>query len=99
MFNVIEKNKRKKTNTYAYKKLSKMNQQIIEAVHQAQRTATGTITNIAKTYENIAEEKITAENLLQKLTEAEKAGLVEKEVINEQDEPVLGWKTQLSLRK
>jgi len=99
MFNVIEKNKRKKTNTYAYKKLSKMNQQIIEAVHQAQRTATGTITNIAKTYENIAEEKITAENLLQKLTEAEKAGLVEKEVINEQDEPVLGWKTQLSLRE
>jgi len=96
MFNFIEKNKRKKTNIYAYKKLSKINQQIIEAVHQAQRTATGKISNIAKTYENIAKEKITAENLLQKLTEAEKAGLVEKEVINEHDEPLLGWKTQLS---
>jgi len=99
MFNFIEKNKRKKTNIYAYKKLSKINQQMIEAVHQAQRTATGTISNIAKAYEKIAKEKITAENLLQKLTEAEKAGLVEKEVINKNDEPLLSWKTQLSLRK
>ena len=72
---------------------------MIDAVNQAQRTAIGTISNIVKAYENIAEEKITAENLLQKLTEAEKAGLVEKEVINEHDEPLLGWKTQLSLRK
>jgi len=99
VFYIKEDMRMKKINTYAYKKLSEMNQQIIEAVHQAQKTATGTINNVAKTYENITEEQITSEDLLQKLTAAEKAGLVRKGVVNEQDEPVLGWRTQLSLRK
>lgn len=99
VFNIIEKNRMKKANRNAYKKLSKTNQQIIEAVRETQKTTTPTTNNIAKTYENITEEQITPENLLQKLTQAEKAGLIKKEVLNKQDEPVLGWKTQLSLRK
>jgi hypothetical protein len=35
----------------------------------------------------------------EKLQQAQETGLIKKQIINLQDEPFLGWKTQLSLRK
>lgn len=96
VFDRLEKLKTKKTNTRVFQKLSKTNRQTIEAVYQTQKTkAATTMDNIAKTYQNMTNEETVADNLLQTLKETERAGLVRKILVNQQDEPLIEWRNNV----
>ena len=47
--------------------------------------------------ENIVGKTVNKEKLVQKLSEAEKIGLIKREIANRQDEPVQTWRTQCSV--
>jgi exosortase len=96
IFHNLEKRKERKQNTIAYQKLSKANKQIINAVHQTEKTTMPTLNNISKTYDNMAGETVDKENLMQKLSEIEKIGIIKKDMANRRDEPVRIWRTECS---
>jgi len=97
LYQALNQIKTKQTNLKAYKKLSKENQTIINATHQTKTTPT-TI-NITTTYQKQNNKPIPTIKLAEKLQQAQQTGLIKKQIINHQDEPILGWKTQLSLPK
>lgn len=94
----LRRRKERKTNRESYKKLSRVNQQIIDSVHQTEATMTPTLNNITKTYENLTKENAGKE-MLKKLTEIERAGIIRSDIANERDEPIRVWKTELIFPK
>jgi len=82
-------------NTKAYSKLSKIHQQIIDAVKKTGEKTTPTLKNIKTTYEETVGNKISNTNLKKKLTELEKIGFVKRAIANINDEPLLIWKAQI----
>ena len=97
LYQALSQIKTKQTNLKAYKKLSKENKTIIDATHKTKTIPTAQ--NIAATYEKLNNKPITTDKLAEKLQQAQETGLIKKQIINNQDEPILGWKTQLSLPK
>jgi len=73
----------------------KPNKAIIQATHQTKTTPTAQ--NITTTYQKQNNTPIPTSKLAEKLQQAQETGLIKKQIINRQDEPVLGWKTQLIL--
>jgi len=92
----FEKRKERKQNEIVYQKLSKANRQVIDAVHQTERKLPATLNTISITYENTIGKKVNKEKLLERLSEAEEMGLIEKKIVNRQDEPVQVWRTRCS---
>lgn len=88
--------KQRKTNTKAYQKLSKPNQQFIKIVSETEKTTKPTLSAIATTYKKLTGETIEKEKLLQELSETEKTGIIRRTITNIQDEPTLTWKTQIN---
>jgi exosortase len=81
--------RREKDKNYkVYQKLSKTTKQIIDAVSQTEKCKTPTMENIAKNRQDTP-----PKNILQKLLEIQKTGLVKSQVVNKQDEPIQIWKT------
>jgi exosortase/archaeosortase family protein len=91
----LEKRKERKRNTVAYQKLSKADKQIINATHETGKNMLPTLNNISKTYNKIARQTIDKEKLMQKLTGAEKIGIIKKDIGNRLDEPVQTWKPNI----
>jgi hypothetical protein len=87
--------RQKEANTKAYSKLSKIHQQIIDAVKKTGEKTTPTLKNIKTTYEETVGNKISNTNLKKKLTELEKIGFVKRAIANINDEPLLIWKAQI----
>jgi exosortase/archaeosortase family protein len=87
----IEARKRKKTSLIATEKLTKSSREIVKAVQKSKKLAT--LENIAATLQKSTKEKITAEQLEQRLQELEKAGIINSSVYNLNDEPTQMWKT------
>jgi len=92
----LEKRRERKQNTIAYQKFSKANKQTIDAVHQTEKTIMPTLNNISKTYDKVTGKTVGKEKLMQKLTEAEKIGIIKKDIANRRDEPVQIWRTECS---
>ena len=92
----IEMRKQRKTNTNAYQKLSASNKQIIDAIHETEKTTTPTLHNITITYQNTTQQYFDAEQLFQKLTEIENIGIIKNTLTNKQDEPIQTWKTHIN---
>ncbi len=92
----LDKRKEKKQNTIAYGKLSKTNKQIIDAVRQAEKQKPPTLNTILQAFANITGQTTSKEELIQRLSDAEKTGIVEKKIANIEDEPVQAWKTEIS---
>jgi len=92
----FEATKRRKANAKAYQKLSKPNKQIIDTVLETKKTATPTLGAVAVTYKDRTGEPIEEEKLLQRLAEAEKTGIIKRDLASIQDEPTQIWKTQIS---
>lgn len=93
----LQTRKQRKANANAYKKLSKENKAVIQALHQTKTVPTAQ--NIAATYEKLDHKPITTDELVEKLQQAQETGLIKKQIINAQDEPVLSWKTQMTIPK
>jgi exosortase len=94
-FQIFENHKNKKATLKLYKKLaSKEDKLIIKAASQASKRGKPTIEAIASQYHKLAEKTIKTEKLIEKLSQAEKAWLVKKEITNQEDRPILTWKIQ-----
>jgi len=93
VFEILQKIRAKRANKNTYGKLSIMDQQVISAVGGTPGTPTPD--NIAMTYQNLSDKEITTSDLIQKLTEAEKTGLVERSIFNDQDQPILVYRSNV----
>lgn len=92
----IEYAKRKKTGRIAYLKLSKQNQQFIETIKELEKKTKPTIDKIVKCYEKTMNQIIPENQLIQKLREMEKTGVLKKMVVNKDDQPELVWRTSFN---
>jgi len=93
-FQIFKVIKTKRTNFKAFQKLSKEDRAIVEAIYQTKKMPTPS--NIATTYEKLNHKSMPITELVGELQKAKDAGLVKQEILNAQDEPVVGWKTQLT---
>jgi exosortase len=78
-----------------YNKLAKQNQQIIQAVANAEKQGNPTFNGIASELGKITNTTVESSWLDEKLQEAENAGLIAKKVVNREDQPAVAWHTSL----
>jgi len=87
----------KKSLYHVYSKItSETDKQILKAASQ---TKIPTAEQIASTYHEISGKNMKLGELIEKLEQAEKAGLIKREVLNFEDNPLLVWRTAISIRK
>jgi exosortase len=91
--------KQRRANAVAYPKLSSQNKQIIESIAETRKTTKPTLGAIADTYKSRTGVQIEEKDLLQKLSETEKTGIIASTTANVQDEPTRVWKTKLAIKK
>lgn len=94
----LETKKQRKANTNVYQKLSKPNRQIISMLHETESQTIPTLNNIATTYKKTTGKPIDKKQLLRKLSEIEKTGIIKNSIANKKDEPLQVWKTQMTLK-
>jgi len=92
----VQKQKKKKSNRKIYEKLASEEKVILQVVHQASHRDKPTASTIASLYQEFTGKSIELGTLREKLIEAEKVGLVKREITNQQDEPILTWKSHVS---
>ena len=70
---------------------------ILKAAHQASQKGKSTGQAIASFHKKLSQEPIKFKTLLQKLKQAEEAGLIQREVASQEDNPILIWKINVNL--
>jgi hypothetical protein len=80
----------KTQNNKTYQKLSQTDKQIIDSINRKEKTKNLTFQDIAET-----QQETTEQELLYKLAQFNKAGLISEQTSNQQDEPIRTWKTEL----
>jgi exosortase len=96
LFYSAEKARDRKAKTNTYNKLSETDQGIIGAVLQQKGTLPSTLQNIAATYESATHTQVDQQALLEKLLQAEETGIVTRQIVSRQDEPLQVWKAHFS---
>lgn len=95
VFYFYDTTKQKRTNFQTYKKLSKPNQEIIDTILETQKTTIPTLNAILITYKNRTGNSIDKKDLLQRISEIEKTGLIKSEIVSNQDVPIQTWRTNI----
>ena len=99
IFYLFEIHRQKKANTNAYHKLSEVNKQTADIVKETEKKCLiPTLISILETYREKTGKTITKTQLLKRLTEVEKTGIVKRTFTNNNDEPIVIWKTQIQLK-
>ena len=94
---VFENKKQAKANTTAYQKLSRTHQQTVDVIKEMEtKKIPPTLSNIEATCKE--KTRVTKNQLLKRLTELERIGIIKRSIINVNDEPVLAWKTYLQTK-
>jgi hypothetical protein len=75
-------------------KLPMLNQLLIKAVANAQKQGNPTIEGIADELAKLTTTQTDRVWLKEKLMEAEGAGLIEKALVNREDQPLLAWRNR-----
>jgi exosortase len=91
----LQNRRERKSNIQLYNKLSEHDKLVIQAAHRASKKDEPTINAIASRYKILAGRNIEIEELIKKLDETEKVGLIKKDMTSYGDEPRLTWKTKL----
>ena len=94
---IIQQQIQKKTNKKAYQKLSEEDKKILQAVQKAQQNHNATTNQIAATYKQATGKNIELDILNEKLNNAKEIGLLKQTIANENDQPILKWKTNITL--
>jgi exosortase len=92
------KNQKKRIlNLKAYDKLtSEQEKLILQAVNQATSEETSPTGNtIAQTYQKLTGKTIDTQLLIEGISRADEAGFIKDDLANQDDEPILTWKTQI----
>jgi len=93
----VDLQEEKQFNLKMFNKLSIPEEKVmLQAVHQAQKGSQPTARAIAYSYQSLTGTSIETDKLVEKLKDAEEAGLVKRDIISEQDEPLLVWKCQIA---
>jgi len=93
---VMREEGERKSNLIFYNKLAlKEEKLILQATRQAAQKEKPTTNAIASHYQKLTGTPIELEPLIEKLNEAEKAGLIKKEIASKEDEPILTWKNKI----
>jgi hypothetical protein len=82
-----------------YGKLPSAEKLFLQSITQASKTETPEMSTIAASFHNLTGEDISLPSLAEKLSEAEKSGLVKKSVINREDVPAIVWIPQINFAK
>lgn len=90
VYYVAEARRTKKTNLIAARKLADSSREIVLAV---QKTRPATLENLAATIKTSTKEKISKEQLEQRLRELEKTGIIRSSVQSFNDVPMQTWRT------
>lgn len=94
---ILLKQKQKESNLQAYNKLRLKDEKLILlAVHQAAQKDKPVGNAIASAYHKLAGKTIKMDLLHSELEEAEEASFVKKDVVNQEDEPIIVWKSLIS---
>jgi len=95
-FQAIKRGVQKKSLYPLYSKItSKTDKQILQAASQ---TKVPTANQIALTYHKSSGKNMNLEKLIEKLEQAEKAGLIKREIMSFEDNPLLVWRTTIPIR-
>ncbi len=87
--------KQKRANKNAYKKLSKQNQQLIDAIQEVKLKTHATLSAISQTYQEITNKSMDGSQIFKRLEELQQTGIIINEIRSELDTPVSTWKTQM----
>jgi hypothetical protein len=82
-----------KENRLTYSKLSQRNKEFLDAVRRLERRSYLTFERIAAYFQNEIGEEIRTNELIEKLSEMEKIGLLKSSIMNKEDNPKKTWKT------
>jgi len=99
LFQAFSHIKTKQTNLKAYQKLPEKDKKILQAVKEANKNHKGTTQEIASTYKKLNGEKIKLDAFHETLGNLEEIGLTKQTITNENDQPILKWKTNIPLPK
>jgi exosortase/archaeosortase family protein len=87
----LETGKRRKASMVATGKLASPSREIVKAVQETKKPAT--LENVSATLRKTVAQRMTTEQLEQRLGELEKRGIIRSSVYSRNDEPVQTWKT------
>ena len=97
IYQTIKEWNERKSNLKVYSKLALEEELILQAVHQASKEDKSTGNAIASHYQRLTGKPIEVKILLEKLNQAEQAGLIKRDVASREDEPILVWKSRIPL--
>lgn len=99
-YQAIKNRGEKKSDLKLYNKLALQEEKLIlQAAHGASKKEKPTANVIASHYQKLTGKTIDLELLIAKLNEAEKVGLIKRDITSQEDEPILTWKSQISVPK
>jgi len=78
-----------------YRKLPTQNQLLIKAIDNIKDKQSITTQAITSEFQKISPEPVSETLVLERLSEAENAGLIKKVIVNREDKPFLIWKNQM----
>ena len=90
-FGAVDKFRDCKAKGRIYQKLSEEDRLIIDSVRKATENSEATLGNVAAIYRETASRGLDDEALRQRLIQAEKAGIVNKKIISQSDDPFQTW--------
>jgi hypothetical protein len=96
VFYSVGRRKQRKADAKLYQKLSELNRQTIDAVEETEKTMMPTLRAIAAVYELGTGEPIKDEEMLQRLSNVERTGIIERIVAKVKDEPYRVWRSAKS---
>jgi exosortase len=100
IYQTIKKQKQTELNQKAYKRLvSNQEKLILQTVENAPKQSQLTGSAITQLCQEHAEKPIQTDLLLEELSRAKEAGFIKGELANQDDEPILIWKTQTLILK
>jgi len=92
---IIQQQIQKRLNQKVYQKLSEKDRQILLAIKESNRNHKGITQEIASTYKTLNGEEIELETLYKRLNDMEELDLTKQHIANENDQPILKWKTNI----
>ena len=98
IFYLFFRRKERKRLLRTYNKISNINKQIFNITLQTEKTTLPTLNNISLNYQKMTETPIDKVQLIKDLSTLQKIGLLKKVIISKNDQPIIGWKTQISLK-
>ena len=95
LYTVYSAGREKKRAFNLYKKLSKPDKEVVNAVAGAEKQGRSSVGGVLAELQKLTNAPVDETWLMQKIGEAQKAGLIEESLVNKDDLPFIQWKSCL----